>query len=240
MTSTEQHHDEHDGQLCATAATEMRAVTRAYRLSREIAREMNDALNAIGITRDEVFVIPAVSGDGRPRFIVTTDTDHPTHQTIPAAAKETRQRGRLADHPTPAKTPAGRHKMCRRCERPPEAAKGPSRHPIGANREAPRATSDGDGQRSAKGFHAEKCGVLRFSHRLGFWRWSSTSAVAVMAPILEGSRVTRRSAGQVFLSRELAGSAGARSALMVVLGARFVRCEGVPLTGTQMPIPAPA
>jgi hypothetical protein len=57
---------------------------------------------------------------------------------------------------------------------------------------------------------------------VGFWGSSRASAAAVMAPILQGSRVTPLSARQVLLSRAFARSAGARSALIRVLRARNI------------------
>jgi hypothetical protein len=50
-------------------------------------------------------------------------------------------------------------------------------------------------------------GSVLQSARLGFWSWSRTSAAAVMAPILQGSRVMRSRAFPVRLRRALARSA---------------------------------
>jgi hypothetical protein len=61
-----------------------------------------------------------------------------------------------------------------------------------------------------------------------------------MAPVLQGSRVTRRSARRVSLSRALARSAGARRALISLLWVWLSGHSAFPLTGTWMPMPAPA
>jgi hypothetical protein len=60
-----------------------------------------------------------------------------------------------------------------------------------------------------------------------------------MAPIRHGSSVIRSSAFQVRLSKALARSAGARSALIIWLRAWWSACKLRPLNGTWMPIPAP-
>jgi len=60
-----------------------------------------------------------------------------------------------------------------------------------------------------------------------------------MAPILQGSRVIRRSARQVLLSKAFARSAGARSALIMALRARLPVASLSPLSGTWIAMPAP-
>jgi len=82
--------------------------------------------------------------------------------------------------------------------------------------------------------------LVRFSHRVPFCMVSRTRAAAVTAPMRQGSRVTRRSAFQVLLSRALARSAGARSALISWLRVRLSAHSWWPLVGTRMPMPAPA
>ncbi len=62
----------------------------------------------------------------------------------------------------------------------------------------------------------------------------------MMAPIRHGSRVIRSSAFQVRLSRALARSAGARSALIMALRVWLSGARLWPLVGTMIPMPAPA